>query len=1004
MNSATKPFRGQVLSSTTPGTGGEHGLSLIIPNLDAPSYTTKSGDARFVPTPPPNRNPLATNNRREIDNAIRSMEQWASANASETALFQDTIALAKDLFLTTIAGQYDATSATSRDEDGFIDADLMEHVAENAAADGATHLSAKDGTSSVSDAALTPRAAAIAEIMGTGTRFLKDSENYRETRNNVMRAAVSCLLLERMCSIFSRYHSVLGSINEMIFRSVFVPDTEEMRSVLGGTVQFPLHGVPTRYRALLAPYARKTYFVAHDEVAAQVMALAKSNRSIEMRLSRQGKIFDKTVKHWVAAIVRNLFLSWRSFTRKRNTLRQRFHHKFARLRVEELKVKVIQHWRSRAANVRRAAVMEAGAGELAQLAQSTELLNETITSLTDLNNNLAQRIISQEKERVEMQSAIAHKEKVFIDLQSRTAEMDRVGTELIDSMLQQEALPVGANAIDVLVAWAHRMIEDAGGAEDDDDEPLLPLLSDEFFVQVPLSALACVMLRFQSPNVPNRDEISALHNAPQRAPDLLVDMYERLVEGPCLVNSEQIGSMQRGVLLLFLAGLLRHMSNWTVCKPPPVPTSRKALNTDNKLLDAAATNIRRRSSVALRSAASVDSFHSGGGGSTQDTLVPLDELAPHHTKWVDRVKNQQVWIATSMAALHLALEVSTQRPPALTSEEQEDMVVFLDLSVSRLLDVLPQQRSTPQYSANITGGASLRSDTVFVQLLKSLQQLFPELRKVYLAYAVPAMHYMDFVRLVKDCRVLGQHKLSKKEVEAMCQYVYLQHNTKGGGGGKPTTGDSSQNRSTRLSPSEHRLSPGEGSLNSSSLPVVSDLSIKVMEPRVFVECTIRTAVLHHRRLTRDPELPLAAGMISSFILETIVPHALRLDVDRFRQTARHPLVRQVLEKHKVALRKAFRKYATANDGETIPRLQFQTMAKDCRWHTCKMISSDVILEVFRRCRSEADSDGGVEGLDFSDWQESLCALSVYADPNPLVPLAVKLPVFMEEKVLSVLML
>jgi hypothetical protein len=116
------------------------------------------------------------------------------------------------------------------------------------------------------------------------------------------------------------------------------------------------------------------------------------------------------------------------------------------------------------------------------------------------------------------------------------------------------------------------------------------------------------------------------------------------------------------------------------------------------------------------------------------------------------------------------------------------------------------------------------------------------------------------------------------------------------------------------------------------------------------------------------------------------------------------MLRHVLAKHKVSLRKAFRKYATANDGEAIPRLQFQAMAKDCRWHACKMISSDVLLEIFRRCRSEADSDGTVEGLDFSDWQEAICALSVYADPNPLMPLASKLPVFIEEKILSVLQL
>ena len=200
---------------------------------------------------------------------------------------------------------------------------------------------------------------------------------------------------------------------------------------------------------------------------------------------------------------------------------------------------------------------------------------------------------------------------------------------------------------------------------------------------------------------------------------------------------------------------------------------------------------------------------------------------------------------------------------------------------------------------------------------------------------------------------------------------------------------------------------------------------------MFTECIIRLALLYQRRLARDQQLELTVTMVGVFVLETLVPHALRLDVDRFRQTARHSLVRQVLAKHKVALRKAFRRYATINEGEAISKIQFHVMSKDCKWVN-RTINADVISEVFRRCVGSTDeasaasgsNGGGVQmmsvvspssgnhpsaisasvGLDLNEWHEALCALAVYHDPNPLVPLHQKLNPFIEEKVLSALQL
>lgn len=996
--------------STSPGSGIAVGFSIAIPDTPPQADTLQLGN--------PNRASSVSNrieaiighsqtkrtdeftrvaHRKDLEVAILSMEQWAQANDRENALLQETVALAKGLFLATIAPQYSQDSANDE-----LDTQLPEDLQHDAARVGksadALAVTPHD------DRPLTPRSVAIAKLMGSSRDLLGGTEEQHEMQNSVMRAAVSCLLLERICSIFGRYHSVLSTISDMIVRSVFVPDTEEMRRLLG-SVAFPLRGVPVKYRSLLAPYARKTYFVAHDEVAAQVMALAKSNRAVEMRLSRQGKIFDVTVKHWVSSIVRNLFLSWRQFTRKRKTLCQKFQTKFARLRVEELKSRSIQNWRDRAITVRRASAQDAGAAEIAQLTHSTEQLHEMIVSLTDLNNNVSQRIMRQEKERQDMLATIAAKEKQFVELQSRTVEMDRVGTELLDSMLLAELPPRGNSALEVLVAWGHRMIDDAGGPIDGSFEPLAPLLSDEFSVtNVPLSSLASVMIRFNNPEAPTREEALVLHGSAKRAPKMLVDMYERVTGGPSLVNEDQIASMQRGILLLYLAGLMRHMSNWVVNKPYVVPATRKKAS-ERTLEDQLAMVRRHQSSVHLkplptalgigdsRATASSDEFEAA-------SLVPAAELAPQHVRWLERVKIQQQWIVTSMAALHLALEASTQRPVALTSEEQEDMVAFLDLSIGSVFDLLP--KAAP--------------DTVFVQLLKSLQQLFPELRKVYLSYAVPAMHYIDFIRMAKDCRLVGANKLKKRELEVMCRDVFMKYASTAAAGASASKRDADEqwldDTNDAITPTSGAMGPalslGRGRLprgapadSSSAAPPAVDVSIKLMEPKVFTECIIRAALLYHRRLSRDKHLDLSVNMVSSFILETVVPHALRLDVDRFRQTARHPLVRQVLSRHKVSLRRAFRKYASVNDGEAIPRTQLHAMAKDCRWLN-KVITTDVINEIYRRCLSGQDGDGSSEGLDLSEWHEALCALAVFADPNPLVPLYTKLPAFLEEKVLSAL--
>ena len=112
---------------------------------------------------------------------------------------------------------------------------------------------------------------------------------------------------------------------------------------------------------------------------------------------------------------------------------------------------------------------------------------------------------------------------------------------------------------------------------------------------------------------------------------------------------------------------------------------------------------------------------------------------------------------------------------------------------------------------------------------------------------------------------------------------------------------------------------------------------------------------------------------------------LRSDVDRFKQVFRHPNVQSTIAKHKISLRRAFRKYT--GDAEGLTRQQFHQMARDCKWST-KSMSHDALNDIFRRVQSVSSANADVanmETLDLNEWLECICAVCVYHNPNPFVP-------------------
>jgi hypothetical protein len=719
------------------------------------------------------------------------------------------------------------------------------------------------------------------------------------------RTAVSCLLLEQVCAVFGRYHSVLSVVADNIMRSVYVPNTPENRELLNGSVLSTLalpSSLPEQAADMLQPYARKTYFQAYEEISDALSQYSQSNRSIEIRLSRQTKVFDHTMKHWMTSIQRNFFLSWRTYTKRRHQLRAKYRAIFFRVRSDECKIKAIRRWRDRAARIKKAAMVDAAsADELQALHVALTHMQGQVETLTEYNTNLSKQISEQETRRGQLQSEIDERQQLAAEMQNRATEVERLGTELIDSALIGKLPPAGSTPLEVLVNWAHGIIEQNGGTVDGTVNPLQALIGDDYVVDVPYSALGSVMMGFAGDKAPPRESIVQLHlDNDNNSASRVVSMWERLTGRPCVVSEEQLSTGQRGVVLLFLAGLMRFATQWLLC-PSPAPVGAHA--------------------VAPR---------------------------PPPATWAERIAIHQKWILASFAAQNAALTVAVQHPVALSTEEAADQKHFLELPIKHVTDVLPLHHAERRH----------------LELLKAARKVYVDIRRLYVAYSMPVMTFADLIRLLKDCYLLGDRKLPRKQVEAIAKAAW-----KNAGKDVPTNAPAT----------------GEG---------VGATEITKLQ---FTEILIRLCHAELKRTAPDEAGDMTAKHLTALITDRIAAHALRSDIDKFKQVVRHPAVQAVLQQHRIAMRNVFSKYATSDDRESMNRVGFQRMARDCEWIT-RTVSMDAVNDVFKRVQSA--EQGSVETLDLLEWIECICAMAVYHNPNPFKPLAAKLGQFIEDRVLT----
>lgn len=238
-----------------------------------------------------------------------------------------------------------------------------------------------------------------------------------------------------------------------------------------------------------------------------------------------------------------------------------------------------------------------------------------------------------------------------------------------------------------------------------------------------------------------------LQKAAQDVADILVDAYERLTGSSSVVTAEQLLTRQRGVLLTFLASLLRYYSNWVLRKQ----------QCDMQELRSAIQSVCA-SPVHPNSVADGSPFphtpglvEGGGGGSAALDAQYLGRRHPrypewshppaNHVQWGRRVAGQKHWVALSFSALHLAMDVVSRPRVVLSLEEQDRAALFTRfITLAQLSDVLP---SNPESTTQC-----------FFALVKVLEQHVQKLRFVFQLYAVSRRTVLAAVR-ARDADVLS---------------------------------------------------------------------------------------------------------------------------------------------------------------------------------------------------------------------------------------------------------
>lgn len=384
------------------------------------------------------------------------------------------------------------------------------------------------------------------------------------------RAAVSCFLLEEAVKALPR-HEILERCIGMLLRLVYVPNTEEMREALGGTVQYPLllrqlpdYQVDSPNCMQLSRFARKPYFVAHHELTQRVIMYAHMNLTRQERFRRLPRIFDLLNANWIKSFLRTTLKAWQRVCLRRRQEEQKHRARWARRFAAERIRSIIRQWRVYAqVRVHSAVAAESIMVQIKTLSISTRNLRAEIEALTQESAELSVRLEEKDTEYGELEKKIAEIEGEYKRKLQFVCEIDRVGSKLLSSLAQKVPFPGGTEAmlpLEVLVLWANQtLIEGWMGSlfvDTPDDQfveqaesygaglarsvrlsdissaelPFTPLLRETTLVFLPMHRFLALISAMDPTTGPTMKEISAVCKMDAQVRPFRMEMEDRVEE------------------------------------------------------------------------------------------------------------------------------------------------------------------------------------------------------------------------------------------------------------------------------------------------------------------------------------------------------------------------------------------------------------------------------------------------------------------------------------------
>jgi len=168
--------------------------------------------------------------------------------------------------------------------------------------------------------------------------------------------------------------------------------------------------------------------------------------------------------------------------------------------------------------------------------------------------------------------------------------------------------------------------------------------------------------------------------------------------------------------------------------------------------------------------------------------------------------------------------------------------------------------------------------------------------------------------------------------------------------------------------------------------VTSDFD-KTLSPGEFIEALVRMAQ------QRGTEGTLTSRF-EAMMYDVIIPNACQSNSDEFRALLSAPQVREVFARHHAALRAIFTHFAAADFKGGREKLVSISLEEYLMLINKAELVSILSVVQCRRIFAASQIDDDISEMVFAEFTESIGALAQHADPNPYVPISIRLDQFL----------